>query len=284
MTVVGIEPRTDCCLLARSEYSEHGRRITDLAKIARQHVQRHPLLQTAELVIAVPDDKVMVKSLRVGKAEAEDIICFELAHTILDSEQNYLWDAIRCGMESNRYLGLLARREEIQKVTQTMVSGLADIARQARHSEQVRYEVRAVALAKGFVEFCEQTEAELYCLVDASSDMASLAFVQNRSILDLACISTERLRSNTTLGVQYFAAELKTVIDFRLRSLREHLESSHPPTVVLSGNTELLDILGSRLQAPVVHPLFNPDLIADSAKPFGAVIDDFLIALGLTVK
>ncbi|RKX26136.1 MAG: hypothetical protein DRP45_04270 [Candidatus Zixiibacteriota bacterium] len=234
-------------------------------------------------VWSVPDDEVQIKRLYIpqsGNGSVEDRVRFELAQSILEDEQEFAFDFHSTG-ESDRYLGFIFRRNRLRSLFETFGRTLPD------SDNPIPFRVRSLALGLGYLSFCEKEDGELICLVDLTDTAASLCFVHNRSVADLAWMPLNSSDISSTEVRNRLAIDLKTVVNFRLSALMD--QGIHVPLASLIVTGEAVDEqLRHALQAyfavGVSAPRVHAGYLAESAREDPGTLERYVVALGLTVN
>jgi hypothetical protein len=143
-----------------------------------------------------------------------------------------------------------------------------------------------VALAGGWTTFGRGQEGELLGLVDFTPDGVTISILHHYKLATVARVSTDRSDLNTESGRRKLAAELRTVVDFKLETLSEHGITVPLSALVLCG-ADLAEGLHSNMErffkVPMVTPSIAPGFFPQSADLSSVPLDRYLIALGLTV-
>ncbi len=277
--VFGIDQRGDQYLVALAEENSGHRRVVSLLSLDRSEIKSYDFSKASEIVLAVPDRQVFVKHMSnpaTGWRISGDIARFELMLSLLDSENLYRYDTV-LNQPGKPGLGLLARAEELSQWTVTVLG-----CRQL--PAPVQHQMRAVALGRGFLKFCHREDPEPVCVVDFNGDAASMALVLNESIADVTCFSTPQCSPDDKSQVSRLITELKTLIDFRAAALPGQSDGVRAPKVIVSGNPELRKAIQERLGFSVGEPRVMSHLIGIQPASPPSIAENFLAALGLTVK
>jgi len=281
-TTIGIDCRSDLYYIAQVQHGQSECKITDLKTVTQSDLSDNVALEGANIIMAVPDNKVVIKNLHISGAARWDrdmLAQFELSQTLLDDENEFCFAALNTG-NAKRYLGIMTRRRELEQIANSLFSSLGAFAR------SLKYEMRAVALGKGYINFCHSEQRELVCLTDFYNNAASIAFIFEQNIIGVAFLPTGRFDPETEEGLKKMAVELKTVISFKLASFFE--EGIVPPlsTLLVSGNSsdnQIINILKQHFQIAVTKPRTDNRFLAETLTVKDVVIEDYLVAMGLTV-
>ena len=88
-------------------------------------------------------------------------------------------------------------------------------------------------------------------------------------------------------GLARIAAELKTIINFKLSELADHGINITLAKLIICGGqlTELKKLMmASRLKVALEEPIFSRDLMDSSVIESDIPLADYLVSLGLTVE
>ena len=281
-TSMGIDYRCGRYCAARVRQDASGRKVTDLTTGAQSGL-RHQGVEGGDVIFSIPDNEVIVKNLHLSQGDRWNFnLCarFELSQSLLDDENEFCFAALSTG-HPNRCLGLAARRCTLERLTAPLFSSLNAAALSPK------YELRAVALGKGCLNFCHPEPGELICLADFSGDAASICFVLEGGIIGVAYLPTIRFDLDTEPGLEKMAVEFKTVINFRLPSLFE--EGAVPPlsALIISGDgldSPVKPALEQRFRVAVSAPRIDRQLLEGEPAAMEEPLEDYLIAMGLTVN
>ena len=229
---VGIDIQGDRLALARVSGPSGQPKIESLTVVEGQCPGGADCLAGARPILAVPDDEVIFKLLRVpGSAAVHDkrLLEFELAACMLESEEDFVFSATPTGL-GEQYLGQVFRRERLARLYDKI--GLWPIGRY----DEGTCRARAIALGRGFLAFCRQPEAELVCLVDLISAGGSVCIIRQGEIVNVGCFRANCAGCQSSEAARRLAVEVKTVVSFKLTALGKHVPPLAAPRLVLSGD------------------------------------------------
>jgi len=276
---VGIDRRRDGVYLARLNSGLPGappelRHLTDAGE------SRSLLDDASRVCLVVPDCEVQVKTLHLpvtAGAAPDDIIRFELAESLLEDASTFQFETLPAADEG-RHLGLIYRKERLGELA-------ADYGLDGTAPDRLSFHSRALALGRGYLEFCERATGDFLCVVDVAADVASVCFLLRDAVADLAHIDLRNFDPESEKGRRQFAVDLKTVVNFRRALLMDR-----GITLPLSGLVLAGDGVEDQLRS-VVREYFPTGVEAPRLKPGDPAIqiDDrqpeaFLVALGLAAN
>ena len=280
---IGIDLRGDTLRIATTRV-ESGRIIVDnLEQVPLPYPDEQAWADGACVTLSVPESQVMVKAVRIGPrgtVPLSDRLRFELVQSLLESETLFHMDTVATA-SPDRYLGTIFRREHLKELTERV--GLAALAESPRLSVQLR----SVALGRGYLAFCSAQDGGLVVLVDLAADAASICFVYERQIADVASLAMSNYDLTDESGRRRFGVDLKTIMNYKQSTLREAGISVPPSALYLSGEpfgTAVSSAIQFYFSIEVVSPpmidayFVGLDQVARDALP------DYLVALGLTVN
>jgi hypothetical protein len=280
-TTIGIDFRDDLFYVARIEHQTGRQEIKALLRLERQHLGEHQLLQGGEFVMSIPDELVMVKHLALnGHDDIELKARFELAQTLPDDPDQYLFDIIHSGLDS-RYLGMAVRRDRLDDYKAT------SLGEKAVALGNSRYEMRAAALASGYTEFCRKSGGDLICMADFTRSAVSLAFVYQNVLIDLCYLPLTKFDPGTLDGFSKMAVELKTLVNFRTASLFSEGVTTPLSCLVISGDTvgnDTIDKLKRFFTIDINRPNVNTGFFSGQGDLNSVPLEKYLVALGLAAK
>jgi len=269
-------------LFAVSLRNDAGRVVVDRfeANLGSLDEQRD-LVQDGTVGLVVPDHLVMVKRMQLEGSFAgslPDRLHFELAQSLLENEDEFHFDYLAIDGE-NRYLGMIVRREHIAAIVDRHTLG----SLQADH--RLSFQVRAVALGKGYLAFCSSQDNDLTALVDLAGAAASVCFLYHRHIVDITALPAGYDLSGES-GRERFAVDMKTLVNYRLSRLFETGVSVPLGRLLLSGDTaddELLRKVQSYFPLGVDRPRMFEGYFSACGESTREALPLYLVALGLTV-
>ncbi|MEE8577863.1 MAG: hypothetical protein V3T31_11460 [candidate division Zixibacteria bacterium] len=277
---IGIDRRDGEYFAARLSDSAGRPEVRALLRLEQKHLGSHRLLTGGQIVLAVPDDQVMVKSLHLKASvpsSVEDRAMFELASTVLDSEDNFQFDLIETGLE-DRYVGLIYRQKRLTGLRKEI------IPEGQSGKPTANYTMRAMALGRGYTSFCRVEPGELLCLVDIGEQAVSICFLYRRKIVALAGMKFDPSVLATDEGQTHLAIELKTVVNFWQAALAHQSITVPLAKLILSGGltgNEIPKPLADLFPTGIVRPTMNMAFFGDQAHSPDIPFDNYLIALGL---
>ncbi len=271
-------------LLAASTRLESGRLIVERLETSSAIESPHLSLVGGDRIrLAVSDHHTMVKTIRLsetGSTNLNDRLQFELIQSLLEPAEMFQFDQASSGIPE-RYLGFIWRKEYLYELTTKL--GLNEEST----AEPVSYRARSIALGRGFLAVCDGRDDNLVVLVDLAGDGASLCYLYNRHVVDVAVMSLGGYDLNGDTGRRSFGVDLRTLMNYKLSTL---LDSGI--SVPLAG----LYLTGEQVDDAVIAAVQESFPVAVSIpKPregfFGAFDDAthralplYLIAIGLTVN
>jgi hypothetical protein len=280
---MGIDYRSGRYYMARVRRDAPERKVTALVTATASELKEHQTLEGEDIIFSVPDDKVVVKNLHLsqaGKWDTDLLARFELSQSLLDDENEFCVATLSTG-QPNRRLGLVTRRRNLEELTDSLFSTLNPAAL------SLKYEMRAVALAKGYLNFCHPEQGELVCLADFGDSVASICFVSGGNIIGLAHLPLSQFDLNSEPRLMKIAVEFKTVVNFRLPSLFK--EGGTPPlsALIVSGHgsdSPVKSALEQHFQVEVTAPRIDKQFLGEDTVAVEDPLEDYLVAMGLTVN
>jgi hypothetical protein len=239
------------------------------------------LATEADLTFSMPDDEALVKTVRVhgqGDADVRQKVFFELSQSLLEPETNFQFDYLETG---NRHqIGVIYRRERILARSKDFhLPGHT-----APSAPQV--DLRSIALARAYLNFCKPEPGDLIALVDISAELASVALLYHRRIVLLGNTSISA-RSGAEDLFRPVAVALKTLVNFKLAALRDDGITIPLAALLVTGEQVANDeraTLQKFFSARVVPFTPLPNLTEQTARIGVEAPEQFLVALGLTVN
>ena len=210
----------------------------------------------------------------------EDLVRFELGRALLEPEREFEMGVERTGTDG-RYLGVTVRRHCLKDVGKAFGFGDLDI-RPGMH-----FEVRSIAIGRGYLAYCHPSEGDLMALVDLAGEVASICLLYRRRVVDVASIVLTSLEEVGPGWAERFAVDLKTVINFRMANLLDAGIGVPLSRLLLWGervDDSFRESLQSMFPIAIGEPSLNEALFANAVDTGGPTANRFLAALGLTVN
>jgi len=279
---IGVDARGDFLYAARVSYKLGRPEIKALFRAEKTPLNQHHLLEGGNISFALPDNKVAVKKMMI-KPKTDDFqqqVFFELEHSLLEDEKNYCFDFLKNDTEEY-VLGLITRRKEIED-SQTKL-----IDKQSNSSIDFMCQLRSIALAKGYLNFCRLSDNNLICLTDFNQQLASIAFIYQNNIIDVTYMLLNKYELNHPDKIKQLAIELKTVINFKLASFYDQGITIPLSSLYISGDKSemtTIDTFKRYFKVNIQIPEINSSFSSDTFRPQKIAWEKYLIALGATVN
>lgn len=285
ITKIGIDCTDDMIYAARVDNGMTRPEIKALLRLPRTGQIKHHLLEKGKLFLAVPDNKVIVKRIRLAVGNPKEYARqarFELIQSVLEDESKFLFDSIPTN-QNGLILGTIIRRDVLtaddifDHTTLTLSSD----------SGPPEYLMRAIALGRGYLSFCKEEAGDLVCIADLGSRNASLCFILERKIVGTAWVRIAEINLENERDIEKLAVELKTVLNYQLSSLSDDGVKAPLAAMLISGtksSERLIDRMKQFLTMDLRTPGFNSGYLADPSQLENIPIASYLIPLGLAVK
>ena len=279
---IGVDCRGELMYAARVCHDGMRPQVKALVRLSRTHPKEHELLDDGEIVLAVPDDQVIVKRLVLPDAPSSDRperARFEMSQAVLEDESLFQFDTVDTG-QKDRLLGLIMRQESLLHLSGRNTGGLF------AERQPLSYRMRAVALGRGYVEFCRPQAGELVCLVDFHDQLASVCFVCQKHVLAVSHMGLDNSGRRNLSDLPRLAMELKTLVNLQISLLFSEGITVPLSTLVVTGegvNQRLMEALSQHFPGGVRTPEIYSGFFADPSKLNQIPIDNYLISLGLTI-
>ena len=241
-------------------------------------------LDSGQLIFNVNEKLAIVKNIDIktaGGFKVDDLVRFELSQALLDAPSEYYYDALLIGEKNGnrRFLTIAYHRRDIDR----------QIDEYSRHLRKpTGFRLNSVALARGYLTFCEHGSEELQILIDIDSDGGIMTTLYKGSIYGINRLTTEIRENDLEQQALLLAREIKMTIAYQLARLVQDDIAVNPDRLIVSGkladNNALIEPLKNYLNLDVDRPRFNLSLF----NPTATTIDKysptmFLIPLGLAV-
>ncbi len=275
---IGFDRRDDTLYAARVEISGDRPQIKALLRSPVGQKPEHELLTSPTQYLSVPDDLVLVKRLRLKddhEIPVKDRAFFEVSASLLEDVSQFELDLISGGLKDYQII-LASRKERLGDYSNSVAPGL----------DSFRYRMRALALGNGYLKFCLKEPGELICLSDCTDDAASVCLIYRERIVALFGIKLERFDWGKPEDWPRILLEFRTILNFQLEILFGEGITIPLSAVIVGGRftkEDILGDLGENLGANSVVLKGNEGFFADPAVAAGVPLEDYIVALGLTV-
>lgn len=281
-TKIGIDNSDGIFHVARIKYCSGRPEIKALFTFEKSFSGEQNLLEGGKIIFSVPDNEVIMKKIILDNNENDCNLRarFEMEQSLLEDEKNFCFETITTGKKNN-FLGLIVRKQLLEKT----VLNLSDYKKESM--TDIAYQMRAVALAKGYLNFCRLSGGELISLVDINKQIASIAFIYRNKIIDLTYMVMDKYDINTNDGKKKLSVDLRTVINFKLAGFLEQEISVPLSSLVVSGQSideETTALLKNCFPIDIETPKINPGFLSTEIDLSQIPLEKYLLALGLTVN
>lgn len=279
---IGIDYRSGTVYAARVEFDQHQPQIKGMVRVNPESGAGHRLLENGEIVLAVPDRKVMVKRIHLEKDERNESGLrsrFELAQMLLEDEQQFNFDLVETSLPETT-LGLIMRKENLANLAGAQ--WLAPIV----SGRTPDYRMRAVALGKAYLNFCHRQESVLVCLTDFNGPELSVSLLVDNQIAAVTSVDMPEPIDNTAESWGLVASELRTAVNFQLSSIASLGVTNELEGILITGidiDGTAGDCLKKHFPEGVSAPQLDETLPDDIARQSKIPLGNYLVALGLTV-
>ncbi|MCP4566585.1 MAG: hypothetical protein GY841_03265, partial [FCB group bacterium] len=172
-------------------------------------------LEKGRIFFNAGDRIAVVKKIHIKNVSPEDAIGrvrFEMASSLLDQPENFYIDALPIDENGKyrRFLSIAYHREEIDQ----QIEKYTDLLRKPSG-----FKLDAVALADGYLNFCQVEPGDLQVLVNIESESVVLAIIYRqklRAVGRLEITPGDEITSKTATGL---ASELKMTVSYHLAEL-----------------------------------------------------------------
>lgn len=280
LAVVGIDRRGNSCYAVQVSESAGRPEVHSVVCYKNDHVPENLLSDQNRVVLSVPDDQVQVKPLSLSHSDPIDVsdrARFELSQSLLEPESEFLFD-ILVSDQSDRMMGLIYRKHGLEELQSEY--GITNLS-------EVSYLIRAAALGRGYLAYAREVPGELVALVDFDGRLASICLIYRRRMVGLAHIVSGSLDHASDEELSRLAAELRTVMNFKLSTLANQGISLPLSELLLSGSgndNRLRATLQPHFPTGVGQPELNTGYFGERVAAGEVPLSDYLVALGLIVN
>jgi len=203
-------------LLAASARQESGRLVVErLEEVASTDSRLLSLIEGGCVRLTVPDHHTIVKTIRLsetGSTNLHDRVQFELVQSLLEDPAMFQFDQVTSGIPE-RHLGFIWRKEYLNELTRKLGLGDEPVVR------PVSYRARSIALGRGFLAVCDGRDDNLIVLADLAGKSASLCYLFNRHVVDIAVMPLGGHDLTGEAGRRGFGVDLRTLMNYKQSTL-----------------------------------------------------------------
>jgi len=276
---IGVDCRDGVYYIARVEHRAERPLVTALHTCDSDSLAACEALHDGQVIVAVPDDLVLVKAVRpdcAGRVDRRKQVFFELSQSLLDPVDDFLLDAFPTGLDG-LMLGSAVRRSTLRMAV------LDPFAAASGLTDEPACLLRAAALGRGFHRYAVREAGDFHALIDFTGQLVSLCLVHGDQPVSFGHIAADRFDRADQHDCDRLAVELKTLVDFKLMSLFEFGLTLPLAGLVIAGAEEddpIMAALRKYFSVRISPARFNAGFYAgpvdDDVKP-----GDLLVALGL---
>lgn len=283
-TRTGIDCRGEVYYGARVDYSKGRPEIKALVRSDKASLGQQPLLLGDQLSLSVKQRDVICKELNLSELsnqKAQIVGRFEMIQSLLASESEFAYEILPSDDETGRHLGMMVRHTILEELKQSVYEPAVP------EKGNCRFQARGTALGKGYIRFGRSVGSDFVCLVDFTDDEASICFLFKRHIIGITGWTVDRSALIATEAPIHLVAELKTVIGFRLDSLFANGVTVPLTRMLIGGegiSERLCSCLSDYFSLPVEKPELNRGFLGDRNQGESIPLENYLVALGLTVE
>ncbi len=282
-TRIGVDLRDNTYYAARVLHGMGRPQVKALIRYKKDNLTNHELLNSGKVILSIPENMAIVKRIKLDVGKVEDFKnrgCFEILQSIPDDPDDYCCEILETSV-SGTYLGIATRKKLLKS------SIIDPFYKNANLNEIPGAQVRGVALGIGYITYCHYENGDLVALVDVHDKMASICFVYKRKIMSVAHLMADEFDFNNERGIESFAVELKTLINYNLNSIFNDNATLPLSALLISGMNsieQVLPVLRKYFLIRVGTPRINNGFFSDPDKIAGVQLEKYLIALGLAIN
>ncbi|MDZ4723230.1 MAG: hypothetical protein SGI97_04930 [candidate division Zixibacteria bacterium] len=282
---VGIEIGLETHTLVQVS-SDGGRpEVKQLRLVDRGQLSESLAIHPKAMSVVLPDSETIVKMISLpnhGHLDKNAVAEFEFAQSLLDDKNAFRFITMP-GFGEEKQLGVAFRKSREEHLVQTIVLS------HSLHGTAIDTIPRALALGRGYLNFCLPDESEFLCLVDVHKQTelgASICFLYKRAIIGLARVGFEQAGAESDEQCKAIGFELKTIINFHLAGLFDIGLTRPLGTILLSGEpatNRLCATLTTLFPVGVASPKANYGYFTNVDEA-DILPENCLAALGATVS
>jgi len=282
-TRIGVDLCDNVYYVSRVLHGTGRLQVKALIRYEKDHLSDHHFLNSGKVILSIPENKAIIKKIKLIDVKIEDVknrASFELLQSIPDNPDDYYCEILETGIKGT-YLGMAAHIKDLE------TSVVDPFYKAANLNEKPGTQVRGVALGMGYITFCHPESGEMVVLIDIYGAMASICFVYKRNIIGIANLRLKKADIINEGGLNSFAVELKTLINYHLNSIFHDNATLPLSALLISGFDSLamaVPILKKYFPVMVGQPRLNHGYFTEPEKMAGVPLEKYLVALGLAIN
>ncbi len=279
---IGLDLRDDLIYAARVKNGVARPEIKALIRLKREFPLEHRLLENGDIVIGISDELAMIKHIYVpqdAQYNKNELGKFEMIQSLLEDESNFQFETINTAYD-NDILGYIVRKNSLENISESFNSDLLK-------NKKLKYCLRSLALANGYIAFCHRDAGDLICLADISNSIISICFIYKSQPIELTYLDINNLDQEKDDFPDKFALEFKTIINFKLASIFEKGITLPLSTLNITGekaDQNLIIAMQKYFNIEIAQPKINSGFFTDPSQINKIPIHNYLISLGLSVE
>ena len=152
---------------------------------------------------------------------------------------------------------------------------------------QISHRARSIALGRGYLAVCDSRDDNLVVLADLAPDCASLCYVYNRQIVEVAAMPLGSYDLGSEVGRRRFGVDLRTLMNYKQSTLLDAGVSVPLTELLLTGepvDDALLAAVRESFPIQVERPRLHDGFFGSVSDAVRGSLLLYLTALGLTVN
>ena len=211
---------------------------------------------------------------REGNLDPVKLIQFELAGTLVDTNDDYYFDCYYTDPKTKN-LAIAYNRNLIER----KISFL-----QKKIPKPFGFRLRSLAMASAYINYCIHESGKLVCLMDISSNSWSYCFMRNDSPILIGGLENgigEKQKADDVPNK--FVVDLTAMLQYELSKISRAGYSVPLSSIIITGpliDSKIIAKIEESMKVKTIRPRLRKELFSDDLY---AEAGTYLVSLGLTV-
>ena len=277
-TRLGLDCRGDLLYAARVTPDGGRPQIKALLRLPTGRELDHDLLKDARRILSIPENLITTRIHNLVDDEQIPIqkrALFEVSTALPGELEDFLIDLVETPVKRNQ-LSFVARRKLIIDYSLSVLGNGGDL----------QFKTRALAMCNGYLNFASLTPGELICMADATDRIVSACLIYRKKMVAMFGIDMGGKNVDDDATWKRIIAEFNTLLNHRLEILFTQGITVPLASIIVTGHfarEDCQDILRRKLSVEIGRPQINRGFFVDPDSVDQVPVEDYIVALGLTV-
>ncbi len=230
-----------------------------------------------DFYFSIPEKEAIIKWVTIppeGNLDPVKLIQFELAGTLIDTNDDYYFDCYYSDPKTKN-LAIAYNRNLIER-------RISELQKKIRKPSGFR--LRSLAMASAYINYCFHESGKLVCLLDISSNSCSYCFMKDESPLLIGGFENgigEKQKADDV--PDKFVVDLSAMLQYELSKISYDGYSIPLSSIIITGpltGSKIIAKIEESMKVKTIRPRLRKELFSDEIY---AGAGKYLVCLGLTV-